>query len=113
MHERCAMMVRQHSSGSGPELQQRGDTLGPISQGSHGRPSAQLSGRMTDFTVLESARLHLISKSPLTEMYTLSPFVWRGPRQYELLLRAVNHSEVAAEKVAESTTAIHQKAFTS
>jgi predicted GH43/DUF377 family glycosyl hydrolase len=55
---------------------------------------------MTDFTVLESARLHLISKSPLTEMYTLSPFVWRGSQQYELLLRAVNHSEVAAEKVA-------------
>src|SRR5450759_129515 len=52
------------------------------------------------FTVVQLARLQLTRTSPLTEMYTLSPFVWRGWLRYELLLRAVNHSEIAAEKVA-------------
>jgi predicted GH43/DUF377 family glycosyl hydrolase len=52
------------------------------------------------FTVVQLARLQLTRTSPLTEMYTLSPFVWCGRLRYELLLRAVNHSEVAAEKVA-------------
>jgi beta-1,2-mannobiose phosphorylase / 1,2-beta-oligomannan phosphorylase len=51
-------------------------------------------------TVVQLARLQLIRTSPLTEMYTLSPFVWREQGPYELLLRAVNHSEIAAEKVA-------------
>jgi beta-1,2-mannobiose phosphorylase / 1,2-beta-oligomannan phosphorylase len=55
---------------------------------------------MTGFTVVQSAPLQLIRTSPLAEMYTLSPYVWRGGPGYELLLRAVNHSEIAAEKVA-------------
>ncbi len=55
---------------------------------------------MTAFTVEQTAPLQLVRTSPLTEMYTLSPFVWRGQLRYELLLRAVNHSEIAAEKVA-------------
>jgi beta-1,2-mannobiose phosphorylase / 1,2-beta-oligomannan phosphorylase len=55
---------------------------------------------MTAFTVEQTAPLQLVRTSPLTEMYTLSPFVWRVRLRYELLLRAVNHSEVAAEKVA-------------
>ncbi len=57
---------------------------------------------MTAFTVEQIARLRLTRTSPLAEMYTLSPFVWRarehGP--FELLLRAVNHAPIAAEKVA-------------
>jgi hypothetical protein len=55
---------------------------------------------MTAFTVERTAPLQLVRTNPLTEMYTLSPFVWRGRLRYELLLRAVNHSEIAAEKVA-------------
>jgi hypothetical protein len=52
------------------------------------------------FTVTQSAHLQLIRTSPLKEMYTLSPFVWHGLPRYEILLRAVNRSEIAAEKVA-------------
>lgn len=33
-------------------------------------------------------------------MYKLSPFVWRGSHGYELLIRAVPHSDIAAEKIA-------------
>jgi len=32
---------------------------------------------MTAFTVEQIARMHLTRTSPLAEMYTLSPFVWR------------------------------------
>lgn len=52
------------------------------------------------FAVAEIASLKLERKSPLSEMYTLSPFVWRQTPQYELLLRAVNRSTIPAEKVA-------------
>lgn len=55
---------------------------------------------MTAFTVEQIAPLQLVRASPLAEMYTLSPFVWREQGPYELLLRAVNHAEIAAEKVA-------------
>jgi beta-1,2-mannobiose phosphorylase / 1,2-beta-oligomannan phosphorylase len=56
---------------------------------------------MNSFAVGQTAPLQLVRTSPLTEMYTLSPFVWRGRlRRYEMLLRAVNRSEIAAEKVA-------------
>jgi predicted GH43/DUF377 family glycosyl hydrolase len=33
-------------------------------------------------------------------MYKLSPFVWKAPHDYRILLRAVPHSENAAEKIA-------------
>jgi beta-1,2-mannobiose phosphorylase / 1,2-beta-oligomannan phosphorylase len=36
----------------------------------------------------------------LAAMYKLSPFVWRDGEHLELLLRVVNYSDVAAEKVA-------------
>jgi len=36
----------------------------------------------------------------LAEMYKLSPFVWRGDAQYDLLLRVVNRSEDPSQKVA-------------
>lgn len=48
---------------------------------------------MTAFTVEQTVLLQLVRTSPLTEMYTLSPFVWRGRLRYELLLRAVNYSK--------------------
>jgi beta-1,2-mannobiose phosphorylase / 1,2-beta-oligomannan phosphorylase len=52
------------------------------------------------FTVTQSAHLQLIRTRSLKGMYTLSPFVWHGRPGYEMLLRAVNRSEIAAEKVA-------------
>ncbi|MDQ2681115.1 MAG: hypothetical protein M3Y21_08865 [Candidatus Eremiobacteraeota bacterium] len=52
------------------------------------------------FTVARTERISLDAAKPLCDMYTLSPDVWRTPDGYELLLRAVNRSEVAAEKVA-------------
>ncbi len=55
---------------------------------------------MTAFTVEQIAPLQLVRTSPLAEMYTLSPFVWCEQGPYELLLRAVNHAEIAGEKVA-------------
>src|SRR5450759_5178917 len=33
---------------------------------------------MTSFTIGQTAPLQLVRTSPLAEMYTLSPFVWRG-----------------------------------
>ncbi len=57
---------------------------------------------MTDirFEVIADERLRLETSEPLRSMYTLSPFVWRSHGGCEVLLRAVNHSEIAAEKVA-------------
>ncbi|MGC8485979.1 MAG: hypothetical protein ACP5O6_10160 [Candidatus Baltobacteraceae bacterium] len=52
------------------------------------------------FGVAGIAPLELDAQSPLSEMYTLSPFVWCEGSAFKLLVRAVNHSEVAAEKVA-------------
>ncbi len=52
------------------------------------------------FAVAEITSLELKRNSPLAQMYTLSPFVWRQGPQYGLLLRAVNRSTIAAEKVA-------------
>lgn len=44
--------------------------------------------------------LRIDSKPPLRDMYQLSPFVWRNARGYELLVRAVPHSDSPAEKIA-------------
>ncbi len=55
---------------------------------------------MSGFTVGDIDALELERTSPLAEMYTLSPFAWREDAKYGLLVRAVNRSEVAAEKIA-------------
>ncbi|HVA26901.1 MAG TPA: hypothetical protein VNF68_01910 [Candidatus Baltobacteraceae bacterium] len=52
------------------------------------------------FAVAEIASLELDARSPLSEMYTLSPFVWCEGAAFKLLVRAVNYSDIAAEKVA-------------
>ncbi len=67
-----------------------------------------------NFTVGPSVSLTMERMSPLAEMYTLSPFVWRESNQYRLLLRAVPHSENPAKKIAriyygESANGIHFK----
>ncbi len=67
-----------------------------------------------NFSVGLTASLTMQRTSPLTEMYTLSPFVWRESDQYRLLVRAVPHSEHPAEKIAriysgESVNGIHFK----
>lgn len=59
-----------------------------------------LSDNAGEFKVVETQPLALERKSPLKQMYTLSPFVWRQNGRYELLLRAVNRSAIAARKVA-------------
>ncbi len=53
---------------------------------------------MTAFTVEQIAPLQLVRTSPLAEMYTLSPFVWHEQERYQMLLRAVNHAEIAARE---------------
>ncbi len=57
-------------------------------------------GVTAPFTVVRTDALRLDCAAPLRDMYTLSPFVWRSRDGYELLVRAVNRSEIAAEKVA-------------
>lgn len=52
------------------------------------------------FTVVRKDPLHLNAAVPLRDFYQLSPFVWKSRDGYELLVRAVNHAEIAAEKVA-------------
>jgi predicted GH43/DUF377 family glycosyl hydrolase len=44
--------------------------------------------------------MQIESEPPLRGMYQLSPFVWRGKNNYEILIRAVPHSHIAAEKIA-------------
>jgi predicted GH43/DUF377 family glycosyl hydrolase len=67
-----------------------------------------------NFTVGQITSLTMERASPLADMYTLSPFVWRESDQYRLLLRAVPHSENPAKKIAriyygESANGIHFK----
>ncbi|MDP9018869.1 MAG: hypothetical protein M3N19_11190, partial [Candidatus Eremiobacteraeota bacterium] len=52
------------------------------------------------FTVVRMEPLHLDAAAPLCDMYTLSPFVWKSNSAHDLLVRAVNHSDTASEKVA-------------
>lgn len=55
------------------------------------------------FAITSIEHLQIESRSPLSEMYKLSPFVWRDPQSsagYQLLIRAVPHSENSAEKIA-------------
>ena len=60
-------------------------------------PETQSSMR---FAVSSIQALTIESESPLREMYKLSPFVWREDDGYHILIRAVPHSENAAEKIA-------------
>jgi predicted GH43/DUF377 family glycosyl hydrolase len=52
------------------------------------------------FAVTFVEPLQIDSDSPLREMYKLSPFVWNGSQGYEILIRAVPHSDNPAEKIA-------------
>lgn len=52
------------------------------------------------FALLRRERLRLNAGAPLCDMYTLSPFVWETRDGFGLLVRAVNHSEIATQKVA-------------
>ncbi len=58
------------------------------------------SERLQGFAVTDTTALTLERTAPLSEMYTLSPFVWTENEAYHMLVRAVPHSEVAAEKIA-------------
>lgn len=55
---------------------------------------------MSRFNVEKIEPLSLESVPPLSEMYTLSPYIWREKGKFALLLRAVPHSENPAEKIA-------------
>ena len=55
---------------------------------------------MSDFILEETAPLTLQATAPLSQMYTLSPFVWQDDEGYGLMLRAVPHSDRPAEKIA-------------
>src|SRR5690348_14862182 len=52
------------------------------------------------FVVSSIEPLTLRSESPLSEMYKLSPFVWRERNDYHVLIRAVPHAENSADKIA-------------
>ena len=55
---------------------------------------------MTNFRVDKIEPLTLQCGPPLSEMYTLSPFVWREAGRYALFLRAVPRSDNPSEKIA-------------
>jgi predicted GH43/DUF377 family glycosyl hydrolase len=55
---------------------------------------------MSKYKVVKTEMLKLQCSSPLSGMYKLSPFVWREDNTYHILLRAVNPSEDATQKVA-------------
>lgn len=53
-----------------------------------------------DFILEETDFVSFTSTDALAQMYKLSPFVWHDGDHFELLLRVVNYSEIAAEKIA-------------
>ena len=53
-----------------------------------------------DFSLEDVAGVSYSCSQELEGMYKLSPFVWRENDHFELLLRVVNYSEIASEKVA-------------
>ncbi len=55
---------------------------------------------MTGFRVESTTPVDLERTSPLSGMFVLSPCVWREGDTYKLLVRAVNPSEDASQKVA-------------
>jgi len=50
--------------------------------------------------VSEDVELAVEASPRVASMYHLSPYVWREENQYAMLLRVVNRSEIATEKVA-------------
>ena len=56
--------------------------------------------RTGGFRVVREDELEFICSQNVGEMYKLSPWVWLENRRCELLLRVVNRSAIAAEKVA-------------
>jgi beta-1,2-mannobiose phosphorylase / 1,2-beta-oligomannan phosphorylase len=50
--------------------------------------------------VTEDVQLRFEASPHLAAMYHLSPYIWRDKGGYSMLLRVVNRSDVAAEKVA-------------
>ena len=55
---------------------------------------------MKDYKVKKIEELKLECTSPLSGMFKLSPFVWKENDVYNIMLRAVNPSEDATQKVA-------------
>ncbi|HUZ48136.1 MAG TPA: hypothetical protein VMW12_00190 [Candidatus Dormibacteraeota bacterium] len=53
-----------------------------------------------DFRLVRLDEVTFDSSDELAAMYKLSPCVWQEPGRFELLLRVVNRSEIAAEKIA-------------
>lgn len=58
------------------------------------------SGNVTGFVCTQDVGMELIRQPPLSAMYVLSPFVWRSGDHYQVLVRAVNHSPIPADKIA-------------
>lgn len=50
--------------------------------------------------VEEDVELKVVAQPELAAMYHLSPYVWQEGQNYAMLLRVVNRSDVAAEKIA-------------
>ncbi|MGH2448731.1 MAG: hypothetical protein ACRDFS_09060 [Chloroflexota bacterium] len=55
---------------------------------------------MNGFTLESDVGMKLIRTEPLLSMFVLSPFVWPSGDGYQVLVRAVNHSPIPADKVA-------------
>ncbi len=55
---------------------------------------------MNGFVCTDDVGMELIRQPPLAEMFVLSPFVWRDDGGYQVLVRAVNHSPIPADKIA-------------
>src|SRR5579871_6911699 len=53
-----------------------------------------------DFRVAALNEVTFDASDELATMYKLSPCVWREGDRFDLLLRVVNYSEIASEKVA-------------
>jgi hypothetical protein len=54
---------------------------------------------VTGFTVEDITAVELERTSPLSGIFVLSPCVWQEDDTYKLLVRAVNPSEDASQKV--------------
>ncbi len=55
---------------------------------------------MHDFHLVRLDDMTFVCSGALARMYKLSPCVWTENGRFELLLRVVNHSDIASEKVA-------------
>lgn len=55
---------------------------------------------MPSFTIADDRDLQLAADPTLRSMFTLSPCVWRENGRFEMLIRAVNHDDDPAQKIA-------------